>query len=134
MKSIQHLKDKIKGLAYPDKSLILQAFIVILVAVGSFGLGRLTYSSPKSEKVAIINLDSTKGDKVTYYKKSSPTKEVAPTSNTTTGVYVASKNGKLYYRVGCGASSRIKEENKIFFNTEQEARDAGLQGSDSCTP
>lgn len=134
MKSIQHLKDKIKGFGYADKSLILQAFIVILVAIGSFGLGRLSLQSPKNEKVAIVNLDPEGGGNLTYYKKSATAQTASVTSNTTQGVYVASKNGKLYYRVGCGASSRIKDENKIYFNTAQEAEDAGLQGSSSCTP
>lgn len=42
-------------------------------------------------------------------------------------MFVASKNGTKYYIEGKGYSSRIKEENKVFFNTKEEAEKAGYE-------
>ncbi|MCC6323247.1 hypothetical protein IT400_00460 [Candidatus Nomurabacteria bacterium] len=54
MKSIQHLEDKIKSFGYIEKSLILQVFIVIFVALGAFILGRMSMNDKKTNKVEII--------------------------------------------------------------------------------
>ncbi len=132
MKSIQHLQDKIKGFGPYENSLILQVFIVVFVAIGSFFLGRLSLGNLNNDKVSITNVKNESVDSnLNYYKKASVAKD---TSIHTNGMYVASKNGKLYYRVGCGASSRIKEENKVFFDSMDDAISAGFEGSDSCTP
>jgi len=45
--------------------------------------------------------------------------------------FVASVGGGKYYFLTCSEIKRIKEENKIFFKTEQEAIDAGYSAS-SC--
>ncbi|MEK7453194.1 MAG: hypothetical protein AAB614_03090 [Patescibacteria group bacterium] len=44
--------------------------------------------------------------------------------------FVASKNGKTYYRISC--SNRIKDENKIYFETEENAKKSGLIRSKTC--
>lgn len=46
--------------------------------------------------------------------------------------FVASKSGEKYYPIDCGSVSRIKEENKIFFTTEQEAQAKGYERSTTC--
>jgi len=46
--------------------------------------------------------------------------------------YVASKNGKLYYKPSCPTVKRIKEENKVWFTTALEAEKAGYKLSTSC--
>jgi YHS domain-containing protein len=43
--------------------------------------------------------------------------------------YVASINGTKYYFTSCAEVKRIKEENQVFFKTEQEAIDAGYEPS-----
>lgn len=40
---------------------------------------------------------------------------------------VASKNGETYYYVWCSGANRIKEENKIYFNSKEEAEKAGYR-------
>ena len=65
MKSIQHLEDKIKSFGYIEKSLILQVFIVIFVAIGAFLLGRLSLDSTNTDKVEIIGPENGK----LYYSK-----------------------------------------------------------------
>ncbi|MEK7066977.1 MAG: Ada metal-binding domain-containing protein [Patescibacteria group bacterium] len=46
------------------------------------------------------------------------------------GEYVASKNGKTYYKTTC--SNRIKEENKIYFQSESDAQKSGFTPSKTC--
>lgn len=47
--------------------------------------------------------------------------------------FVASKNGSRYYPVDCKSSSRIKPENKIYFNTANDAERAGLTLASGCS-
>ena len=42
-----------------------------------------------------------------------------------TGIFVASKNSKIYHRPDCRYVKRIKEENKIWFQSAKEAEDRG---------
>ncbi len=42
-------------------------------------------------------------------------------------MFVASKNSTLYHKADCVYVKRIKEENKIFFNSAKEAEDRGLK-------
>ena len=48
-----------------------------------------------------------------------------------TGMFVASKNSKIYHSPDCQYVKRIKEENKIFFKSAKEAREKGY-GPHSC--
>jgi len=56
---------------------------------------------------------------------------VSKTSETKPGAYVASKHGEVYYPVDCPGARRIKPENLIHFDTEEEAKDRGLRRSQS---
>lgn len=47
--------------------------------------------------------------------------------------FVASKNGSRFYPVDCKSSSRIKPENKIYFNTSQDAEKAGYALASGCS-
>ena len=42
-----------------------------------------------------------------------------------TGIFVASKNSKIYHKPDCKYVKRIKEENKIWFQSSKEAEDRG---------
>ncbi|MDQ3014502.1 MAG: hypothetical protein M3Q73_01410 [bacterium] len=52
--------------------------------------------------------------------------------STTTGAFVASKNGKSYYLPSCAASLRILEKNRVWFNTREEAEKAGYLPAKNC--
>ena len=47
--------------------------------------------------------------------------------------FVASKSGTKYHALHCSGSKTIKETNKIFFATEDEAQAAGYTRSANCT-
>ncbi len=58
-------------------------------------------------------------------------KEPAPVGKAS-GTYLASKNGTKYYLPSCSSSKRIKEENKIWFDTKEEAEAAGYGPAANC--
>jgi small subunit ribosomal protein S1 len=43
----------------------------------------------------------------------------------TKALFVASKSGKKYYSIDSAAAKKIKEENRVYFNSEEEAKAAG---------
>ncbi len=54
------------------------------------------------------------------------TKEGLPTeASAKKGAWVASKTGKKFYEAGSGAAEKILEENRVYFKTEKEAKEAG---------
>lgn len=114
---------------------ILTVAIVILVGISSFYLGRLSKE------------DSTNGLKIEYGGQEASvigSKEVknSPISlnpsiserinNNSQGSYFASNRGKKYYPNGCSAGKSIKQENRIYFNTVDEAEKAGYTLASSC--
>ncbi len=60
--------------------------------------------------------------------KVEPVKSIGASS----GTYVASKNGTKYYLPTCGSSKRIKEENKVWFETKEAAEAAGYGPAANC--
>ncbi len=52
-------------------------------------------------------------------------KSAGAVSQNKTGMFVASKNSKIYHRPDCKYVNSIKEENKIWFQSAEEAQKAG---------
>jgi len=120
--SIHDFLNKIKNKINIDKNDILYLIILIVVSIGSFSLGKLsTYNNPliNEEKIKIISNDEMADS-------------VINNTNNINKNYVASKNGKMYYTIGCSGAKRIKPENQIFFNTKEEAEKSGYQFSVLC--
>lgn len=160
--SIKELSQKIKGslavcwdrVVEHEKDLWL-TIMVILVAVGGFGLGRLSTISDTKEPVRIeqVDLDGTVGP-VTNMVVSTEKSGVITNQNSKTnltasvgyakgeskvtntpvvvGKVVASKNGTKYYLPNCPSVKRIKEENKIWFASIEEAKQAGYSPAANC--
>ena len=104
------------------------AAVIILVAVISFGLGRLSKIREEKTPITIENV-----------KENEETSESKPllTSNVdneikTDKIFVASKNGKKYYYAWCESANVIKEQNRIWFATQAEAEKAGYQPAANC--
>jgi hypothetical protein len=56
----------------------------------------------------------------------------ANTAGPSTGKYVASKTGTKYYLPTCGTAKRIKDENKVWFATKEDAEKAGYEPGSTC--
>jgi len=104
--------------------------IIFLLAIISFFLGRLSATTPpKAEFEVYYPAENAIFEDVSKTPPPAPTS--AQTGNSRGGI-VASKNGTRYYLPGCSGGSRIKEENKIYFSNEVEARSAGYTKSKTC--
>ncbi len=101
-----------------DKKSIALVAIIVLTGTASFGLGRMSVAEQyeAGNEVAIIVPD------------------LAPLDiDESAFSYTASKNGTRYYPIGCKSASRIKDENKVYFMTEEEAQDTGLTRASGCS-
>ncbi|MFA6514837.1 MAG: hypothetical protein WCT42_01060 [Candidatus Paceibacterota bacterium] len=130
--SIPNIFDKIKGKIGVDKITILYLFIIVGVGVGSFGLGRFSANNSlnDSEPISIIDNSSidTSLDKNIDNNKISNLQSDQPQERR----YVASKNGKMYYSLGCSGAKRIKKENEVWFSTSLDAEKSGYTRSSTC--
>jgi hypothetical protein len=120
---------------------ILIVIIVILVGLGSFELGRLskeddsqslkindsTQNSDNTSQVSQLSVDNSPD--VGRLEASRRPTSGATSSNKP---FFASSKGKKYYTIDCTAGKNIKEVNKVYFSTGEEAEAAGYTLSSSC--
>jgi hypothetical protein len=124
--SIQELSLKFKR--FSENQDIWIGVIIFVVGLTSFFLGRM--SSPQN--IAQIKTD------LDIHGSSLEIKEVkTDTATSVNGVipesgYVASKSGTKYHLPWCGSAKQIKEENKIWFATKEEAEKAGYTPASNC--
>jgi hypothetical protein len=120
------LKDKIwsqeKGLKIKDDLYIV--LILILVGTASYGLGKISSYEKNKTPISVI-----KTENVMYTSVS----QSGSVSTSSKGLLVASKSGTKYYYPWCSGVSRITEANKVWFNSIEEAKAAGLTPASNCT-
>ena len=101
--------------------------LIILVGFGGFGLGRLSYIVESKEQVRIVQGGATA---IVSEKLLTGNETVAQTA--VGGKYVVSKNGSKYHFPWCSGAQRMKDENKIWFNSKEEAELAGYTPAANC--
>jgi hypothetical protein len=104
---------------YYDVALIA---IIVFVGIGAFGLGRLSVRSNAEKDVDLVQIIGS-----VERIDESMAKESQETGN-----YVASRNGTKYYPSGCASANRISDENKVYFDTKEEAINSGYSASSTC--
>ncbi len=109
---------------------IMVVIIVILVGLGSFELGRLSKGNTSSGiKIEYTGEDNAQQANVL----SSINLSKNTTSASSTGKnFFASSKGTKYYSLGCSGGKTIKQENRVYFSTKEEAEGAGYELSSSC--
>lgn len=134
MTSIQDLRKKIKGYAekhrpnlrtIPDD--LFLGLIIILVAFGSFGLGRLSRIEGSKTPVRFENMSETTVGKVKPFPG-----QQANVIDTTGTQLVASKNGTKYYYSWCSGVGKISPANLVYFASKEEAEARGYTPSAGC--
>lgn len=140
MTSIQDLTEKIKGLAdfkapnlraLPDD--LFLGLIIVLVAFGSFGLGRLSKIQGAKTPIRIENQPEITAD--TFSAKSAVDTPVTPPAldgAQSGGDLVGSKNGTKYYYPWCTGVSKISPANIIHFASTGDAEAQGYTKSATC--
>lgn len=112
---------------FPLLRKLFLALVILLVALLSFGIGRLTGSGAR-EAVKIEYDPSLSAAAIYTAKLGEPAPLEAKLSN---GV-VASKSGTKYHYLSCPGAKQIKEANKITFASAKEAEAAGYTLASNC--
>ncbi len=105
-------------------SYLVPVLILLLATSASFGLGVLAGKDLGRE-------ESTTAQTGISIGTSTPGTPI-PGSPVATGIYVASKNGTKYYLPSCSGAGRIKDENKVWFQTVEDAVAAGYTPANAC--
>lgn len=111
---------------------ILVVMIVILVGLGSFELGRLSKENDSSG-IKILPAIGEEYQTKSENQSTVVSKTVFDTILNSTGkTFFASNRGTKYYSIGCSGGKTIKQENRVYFTTKEEAERAGYELSSSC--
>lgn len=137
MQSIKEKLNKIKvvGERIFDNQIIFTTLIIILVSFSSFGLGRLSKIEENKKPLSIYD-NITRVDNLASIitTESKEPVEVQPPQLglVAGGKYIASKNSDKYHAPWCSGAQRINEENKIWFDSKEEAERAGYTPASNC--
>lgn len=112
--SLSELNKKIKPHINNAKNDIFIVIVIVLIAIISFGLGRLSKIRENKPPITIENMQA----------------NVIKTEEK--GGVVGSKNGTKYHFPWCPGALRIKEENKVWFSNKEEAEKAGYTPASNC--
>lgn len=132
--SIQEVLRKFKD--FLEEADVVLVLIIMMTAVCSFALGRYSVT----ERTSSTSTFNTQPATYTESKKVSETKkgelysaeESSITNIPTEGAYVASKSGTKYHLPWCAGAKQIKNENKIWFDTKEDAESAGYAPASNC--
>lgn len=103
------------------------SFIIVLVALGSFGLGRLSRISERQPTLPISGMTAS------AEKAGTPATTEAPeNAEEKEGFIVGSKSSKKYHFPWCSGAKQLKDSNKVFFADTAEAEAAGYTKAANC--
>lgn len=123
---LKRVKDKIK----PFEDDVILAAVVVFVALIAFGLGRLSAVLDKKMPIKVENISASLGEVEPTWRGS--TSPASPSTSVVEGLLVASKTGAKYHFPWCSGALRIKEENKVWFKSREEAEKAGYTPASNC--
>jgi len=134
--SIKDIIEKSKSLLkHLENKEVFTILTIILVAFASFGLGRLSKVEERAFPVRVENtaaaLQGSPANEAGVGELSQ-TKTLSEKAPLQEGAYVASKTGKKYHLPWCSGAQRIKEENKVWFDSKEAAEQAGYTPAANC--
>lgn len=104
--------------------------IIVFCVSAAFGLGRLSALTEIRPDVVFKSVPVETNLANTAAARES---EVVPDESASgSGTVVASKNGTKYHYPWCSGAKSIAEQNKIVFNSIEEARAAGYTPASNC--
>ncbi len=125
---------------------------ILLIGAGAFMIGRISVGETerKNELRIISPSNMTASFEQSQLEANSSTGELKITSSGSTsrssfkshnqaantegesGMYVGSKNGKVYHLPSCPGAKRIKDVNKVWFKDKQDAKAYGYKPAPNC--
>lgn len=119
---------KLKNFVKNNFSDIFIILVVILMALISFGIGRLT--APKGEPVLIKGLEQASVEEI--QSASVPQGGTSADKGEYKGQVVGSKNSDKYHLPDCPGAKQISEQNKVWFDSIADAEKAGYKPAGNC--
>lgn len=116
-------------------------FLIITTGFLGFGLGRLSRIFENKTPIRIENATDASLINSLSQNNATSNPEAAPhgrkdlsneIEQNTEKNFVASKNGTKYYFPWCEGINKIKEENKVWFSTKEEAVKKGYEPARNC--
>lgn len=133
---LYHLYKKIKSWLEINQKDLYLAVLIVLISIISFGLGRLSAIRPEKQPITIEKLEARimnqEKDYQTNNTNNSSPRDSSFMIHDSKGKYVASKNGTAYHYPWCPGALKIKEENKIWFETKEAAESRGYKPAGNC--
>ncbi len=141
--TINKIKASVPYILDLPKDLFIVA-LILLVALGSFMLGKLSFLDEKYKgELKITKTEPLSENSATAINRvivntrmqnsdgTSSSQEVLPRAKVG-GMYVGSRSGKTFYLPWCAGVKRILEKNKVWFKDKTEAINKGYKPSSSC--
>lgn len=138
--SIKEIGRKCKGFAgraigTMERTDIFTMLLIVLVGIASFGLGRLSATDRRGSIEVLPSLTGTLEAQNAPQTGTSAASALSASVGSVTasqGNFVASKSGAKYHYPWCSGAKRIKDENKVWFDTAEAARAAGYTPAANC--
>lgn len=132
----EHFKN-VKNWCQDNKSDLFTAAVIFLSVLASFGLGRLSLIWPQKTPIQFKNTppaQTVQAEETTGGGGESTAKNQIQAANILNfqGKFVASKSGMSYHYPWCPGAQKIKEENKVWFQTKEEAENRGYKPAGNC--
>lgn len=123
MASIRYFQEKLKQES--NLKVVETLIIVLLLIVIAFRLGQLESGA--------YSLQPASGAEVQILQQNTFASSTHSSNEITGSTVVASKNGSVFYPLSnCNAYNRIKEENRVYFLSAQEALGSGFTPTQVC--
>ncbi len=135
--SIHLLSNKIKAIkALTQKGFWVTIMVLTIVSicsfVGGFLVGKGSHEKTTEDPVLIYGVNTYNQSKSALSAQNKPINKVQMSSTQPTASYFASKRGKKYYPIQCLSGSKLKVENRVYFENTEEAELKGLSPADGC--
>ena len=131
---LPNIRQKIKDLPDLPKDIFI-LLLIFLVGTGAFLLGQYSvYEEKKGGELRIIE-ESHPNSLSMLVSPESLSARVTKEDTTPTsplGMYVGSRSGTTYHLPWCTGAKRIKEENRIWFNSREDAVKKGYKPATNC--
>lgn len=145
--SIQEMFNKFKYILKDDG--FFYGSVIVLVAVISFGLGRwsmvdsifdaIPHKITVSQSASLGAIPSIHSSTTQFGAQKMPLEEsktgsapLAVPVTSENALYVGSKSGEKYHLLTCPGAKQIKEENKIYFASKEDAMKNGYAPASNC--
>lgn len=130
---VRECLEKVKEWTSEHRADLFTAAVIFLASMASFGLGRLSVIWPEKEPIRILEEGKEiTGQVSTPQESRSPKAQTAAVAGAASGKYVASKSGTAYHLPNCPGAAKIKESNKVWFQTREEAEERGYKPAANC--